>query len=560
MPTLDQDGPTRVLAPVRPSSERPDRVAPWRRPGVLLFAAAAALYLAGGLWLSLSADSVMSDALSRTANGYYPVFSRDPHLAAIGFVWNPLPSLVELPMLLLTPLWGAIANHGVAAIVQSALFMAGAVYQVQRSMDALGVGRRVGWVLTALFALHPEIAYYGMNGMSEASYLFFLLLAVHQLIRWITSGRSNSLAAAGLALGAAYLTRYESVAAGLAATVAVALISYARADGSRAFRWATARADAVVLATPFVFSVTTWALTSWLIVGSPFAQFTSVNGNTAQTKLASAGINAIVGQPGGALSYLLHQSWVLQPFGIVLIVAAVVRCWYRRDPVLLAPVSVLAGAYGFSVLALLAGQTFGWLRFSITIVPLVVFAGAILLRPAPARSVLGDRVDARVAAVVVVVLLGVALPAAAHGMLNPGLAREESYFLTGIFAPDRASKEQKQVRHRYEQDRTLAGWLDRQHLPEGAVLLDAAVGYDVVLSSERPRQFAITPDRDFPLLLGDPGAHGVRYLVTRPVATGAPADAISDAYPDLARNPSFELVRVEPNRGDLPAWHVYAVR
>jgi hypothetical protein len=28
-----------------------------------------------------------SDALSRTANAYYVLYSRDPHLAAIGFIW-----------------------------------------------------------------------------------------------------------------------------------------------------------------------------------------------------------------------------------------------------------------------------------------------------------------------------------------------------------------------------------------------------------------------------------------------------------------------------------------
>ena len=34
-----------------------------------------------------------SDALSRTANAYYVLYSRDPHLAAIGFVWPPLSSI-----------------------------------------------------------------------------------------------------------------------------------------------------------------------------------------------------------------------------------------------------------------------------------------------------------------------------------------------------------------------------------------------------------------------------------------------------------------------------------
>jgi hypothetical protein len=157
-------------------------------------------------------------------------------------------------------------------------------------------------------------------------------------------------------------------------------------------------------------------------------------------------------------------------------------------------------------------------------------------------------------------MLALAEPVSARGLLNPRLAREESYFLTGILDPGRASPEQRAVVHRYTQDRSLARWLDAQHLPAGSVLLDAADGYEIVLSSHRPGQFAITPDRDFGERLGDPKAHGARYLVTRTVTPASPADAVAAAYPDIAANPSFRLVRVETNPGDLPVWHVYLVR
>src|SRR5690349_4617983 len=46
-----------------------------------------------------SLDVFFIDSLSRTANAFYVLFSRDPHLAAVGFVWNPLPSLIQLPLL-----------------------------------------------------------------------------------------------------------------------------------------------------------------------------------------------------------------------------------------------------------------------------------------------------------------------------------------------------------------------------------------------------------------------------------------------------------------------------
>ncbi len=605
------------VRPVLQSGTRPSlggtRVPLWRRPGFWLFFAAAACYIAGGVWLSFAKGSLMSDALSRTANAYYTLFSRDPHLAAIGFVWNPLPSLVQIPMLPLAKLWTPFAAYGVAATIQSGLFMAGAVCQFRRTLLDMQVRTRTVWALTALFALHPEILYFGMNGMSEAGFLFFLVIASRQLILWTRACRADALAAAGLALGAAYLTRYEAVAAGMAATAFVAGLTYVRSTGDARERRAAALADALVIGVPVVCSVAVWAVTSWLIVGTPFAQLTSNYGNSALIGEFAGGISELVGQYGGPLGYLFSQSLVLVPTGVVIVAAVALLHWRRRDVALLGPGSVLGGAYAFSVLALIAGQTFGWLRFSIMLVPLVALAAGGLLAPAaiapmdarlsalrpgrgrlwqgassgflrtmPGTAVavlsrgrgagLAGRWTGRISAHarrlgaqrgqladgLVCLLLAVALPVCGIGLLNPGLAREESYFLTGALAPDRAWEDQRKALHRYDQDRALAEWLDAQALPRGAVILDVGTGFGVFLSSGRPEQFVITTDRDFQQILSDPTAHGVRYLVTRSGSVVFPRDAISIATPDIDTDPSFRLVRVERNPGDLPPWRVYA--
>jgi hypothetical protein len=562
--------------------------------------------------LTFAKGSLMSDALSRTANAYYSLFSRDPHLAAIGFVWNPLPSLVQIPMLPLAKLWPPFASHGVAAIVQSGLFMAGAVCQLHRTLQDMQVRTGTVWVLTALFALHPEILYYGMNGMSEAGFIFFLVIASRQLLSWTRACRADALAGAGLAMGAAYLTRYEAVAAGMAATAFVAGLTYVRSTGNARERRAAALADALVIGVPVTFSVAVWAVTSWLIVGTPFAQLTSTYGNAALIGEFVGGIHALVGQYGGPLGYLFWQSLVLVPTGVVIFAAVALLHWRRRDVALLGPVSVLGGAYAFSVLALIAGQTFGWLRFSIMLVPLVALAAGGLLAPAPiapldarfpalrlgrgwlwrggspgfSRSRLGAAIrwfhareagpagvwvgrisahtrrlraqEGRLVDGIVCLLLAAALPIAGVGLLSPTLAREESYFLTGALAPDRAWEDQRKALHRYDQDRTLAQWLDEQALPRGAVILDVGTGFSVFLSSRRPEQFVITTDRDFQQTLSNPTAPAIRYLVTRSGSVVFPHDAITVAIPDIDADPSFRLVRVEHYPGDLPPWRVYA--
>ena len=121
--------------------------------------------LAGYLWvgvqLSLVYHSYIGDAVSREANAFYVFFSNDPHLAAIGFVWNPLTSISEMPLILLKGFWPALTADGFAASIMSALFMAGCCYQLIRFMEDLGVGRVARWLLVACFALNPMIIYSG---------------------------------------------------------------------------------------------------------------------------------------------------------------------------------------------------------------------------------------------------------------------------------------------------------------------------------------------------------------------------------------------------------------
>ena len=84
------------------------------------------LYLAVAVLL-VRHDILFADAMSRVGNACYVLFSRDPHLPAIGFVWNPLPSLVLLPILPLKSVAPWLVTHGFAGAIQSALLMAGTV-------------------------------------------------------------------------------------------------------------------------------------------------------------------------------------------------------------------------------------------------------------------------------------------------------------------------------------------------------------------------------------------------------------------------------------------------
>ncbi|HEX7225338.1 MAG TPA: hypothetical protein VF367_07150, partial [Candidatus Limnocylindria bacterium] len=58
-------------------------------PDIVVLVALLALYLTAGVLVTLVHHGLPGDAWSRVGNAYYVLFSRDPHLAAMGFVWNP---------------------------------------------------------------------------------------------------------------------------------------------------------------------------------------------------------------------------------------------------------------------------------------------------------------------------------------------------------------------------------------------------------------------------------------------------------------------------------------
>ena len=188
-------------APPRPGPDSTGRPGP---SGCSPFCLPLAGYLWVGVQLSLVYHSYIGDAVSREANAYYVFFSNDPHLAAIGFVWNPLTSISEMPLILLKGLWPALTADGFAASIMSAIFMAGCCYQLIRFMEDLGVGRVARWLLLACFALNPMIIYSGGNGMSEALFMFTLLAATRRLAGWLVRGGTRDLVASGVWLALAY--------------------------------------------------------------------------------------------------------------------------------------------------------------------------------------------------------------------------------------------------------------------------------------------------------------------------------------------------------------------
>jgi hypothetical protein len=157
-------------------------------------------------------------------------------------------------------------------------------------------------------------------------------------------------------------------------------------------------------------------------------------------------------------------------------------------------------------------------------------------------------------------LLAASLPSGLATVRASDLAREEAPALKGIGATLPADMPPE--RHQYRVARDVAGYLDALELPDGTVVIDVALGFWVVLQSDRPRQFVITPDRDFEAVVADPATFGARYLLVSPASGVGSLSAISRAYPGIFTNGAgvgtLEREFVSPG-GEQHTWRLYRV-
>ncbi len=515
----------------------------------------AVLYLACGSILAFHYHAFFGDAVSRMANGFYVLYSRDPHLAAIGFVWNPLQSVADIVPLLFYHLWPALATRDMSGTIVSSLCMAGATYQLLCAFREWGVPRAPRLVLIALFAINPMVIFYGANGMSEALYLLTLVAVCRYLARWLRKDGASSLAFAGLALGFCYLTRNEAVAPAVTAGVLVLAVSFQRADGSRKARFLRALTDVSVFWFPFVTCFVGWAVVSYVITGSLFDQFTSVYGTSAQIQAGAGGphmsLAAAIGLEGKALLYLA-------PLLALSLISAGLFALRRRDLLLLVPITVIASGLAFDLGAYVSGGIIWSFRYCIAAVPLGVALVGVLIAADPLRTFerrhaghlpSSDQTSEQGAApprhglltailvAVVVVLVAPSIPATAAGMFNPRVGVEETRVLGYVFHNTRSNVDRGYAQN-FQKSQDIATFISDLDLADGDVVVDNSspcVPLAIVLSPN-PKVFVIPNDRDFQRILADPLTFHANYILLPPPGGQGSLTAAEPVVPSALRH------------------------
>jgi len=520
-----------------------------------------ALFMGVGLMAGRLTGWLPGDAISRLQSAQATVAGRDPHLEALGFIWGPFPALFEAPLAALRGFWAPLTSDGIAAVIVSAAFMAGCAHQLTRWGVESGVSRWMRISVVTLTMLHALVWVAGVNGMSEACWVFFCIVAARRLATWRETDDVRHLAICGAAMGMAYLVRYETIAIMVGVTAFVAVVTYRRWDprvDGRLFgeptwdddreRLQRTALDAVLVALPAVAAVALWALASWAIIGEPFPQFSSQYGNSALVKAAGGSAGLVADQSTiGRAGFYLWQVLVAAP-GLVLVSAFAVWSGRRAALRYASAAVVFASPVLLQLVFSFKGSTFAWFRYAV---------GAVFLLSLAALTLRNSSAFLRVLAVGAVAA-GVVTSNVVTWRGDLGVTYDTQFVhpLVDVLHGSRDPKPTSVLGRGTE----VATYVDG--LPDaapGAVLAEAASSFPVLLGAPRPEFYVITPDRDFEPIANDPPRFGVRYILLADPAGASAGDALHRNFPGLWSNQGtpfgpVSLVK-EWGKASLPRLH-----
>ena len=554
---------------------------PDRRLKLAVYLVALGVYLVVGYWLQVRHGFILGDALSRVSAAQGVLFSRDPHLAAIGFIFTPLTAMVQIPAVCLEP---AVAGDDRTRLLRH--HHVGGVHGGRRGSDPRdghrprAAARATSSASPTLFALNPMIVFYGSNGMSEAPFIFFMSWAVRRLIMWMVDDDVHHLVAAGgIAMGLAYLTRYDAVACVAAAGMLVGATTYLRARPAPRFR--RALLDTVVGQRPGLRGVRR-------LGGGQLADHRARRSPSSPPSTAMPASLRNRARPGSSFAEGLIFALVCVTLLAPTLVPIALWCGVRRY----AP-SELAGAAG-AALAVRCGAGVPGLQLRLRVdlsVPAVLHRGdpvvgmpghaggagrAPWCQPRGAadthrRSRIRRRIDRAAGRRPVIWRWRPVLRRRHSGRRHGGCRSRNMRHrntrwvrcwrripTTSRFARPPSTR----IAASFSTERQIANYLEKLNLPESSVITDTVYGFAVTAASNQPRTFVVPSDPDFVTLLNDPENNGVRYLLAVPPTGRGISDALNVRYPTLYET-GADIATLEleiPNDGDSqPTWRLYRV-
>lgn len=497
-------------------------------------------YVALGVYLTFHMHYYSADSISRVANAYYVLFSRDPHLGAIGFVWNPLPSIFELPFVALKPIWPALVTKAFAGDIVSAVFGTIGVMAFMRILANFYVPKIWRICLVFTYAFNPLIALYAANGMSDLMFVSCVLASFSGVLDYTQTKSLRRLTAAAFWIAVGFGMRYGAVPFGAFMIIGLIIGLWGQVKPSH---WVGA---AILLGAPIVYAGGLWMYFSWLIMKNPLYFLDSSYGNLAQTATGayvSHSTTLAMHSVLGTLLYVERFTLLFWPINIgILLTLVFVFGKYRdsRAPVLLAGT---LGAVTLELAFIYKGNLAPWDRFYISFIP----DGMILCAFAFSKLV-GHQNSFRkhvvwIMAVVVFLSgdIGTVLALQTKALGNPDGP-----------VVDLALKGKIASANPFNSSRAVVSYLDGH--PDLTVLVDTFKGWSIVIRASHLHQFIIDSEPNFQAVLHNPKGQVDAFLVPKPVGVSK-LDAINRTWPGMWAGHVRWAILIKA----FPAWRLYAV-
>ena len=512
------------------------------RPGLLalvrgdvgIFIVALAAYLALAVLVVEIWERQPGDSLTRTFDAVSVLSSRDPHLGAIGFVWPPLPTLLRLALLpILTPIGLTLY----AGPVVSVIFGAGTLVVMRRVLAHWGLssGWQVAWLLA--WSLNPLIWLYSANGMTQVMGIFFVLLALYQVLRWEREGSHSTLIVAGVSLAFAFLARYETVAFAAVLALLVHFRSAPR-EGSPFIV-----ASLVTLTAPLLWAVALWTWLNYQIQGDPFFYLNSAysTANALDVARIVGPINDFFAAQGSVFGTITQASLKMLQAAAPFLIAVPFLVWRvvaRHDRMALALLALSLSVPVAQAAQIYTGTLPPYLRNWNHATPLGLVVLAYLVWTARSHARQQWLSAAGLGAVVIGSAATIAFSMADNGLYTDGQPSN------GLFSKSAVSWR--------DDNAPVAGLINDVLQPDDLLLVDATQTILLLFDVEHRDRVVINTDRDYDDLVHRPYSSGVTYILVGASKINEPdRNLIYRIYPDLYEGSEgfVELVADFPESG-----------
>jgi len=466
---------------------------------------------------------VFGDGISRVASAFYVLYIQPPHLAAIGTTWNPLPSFLELPLMLLWPIYKPIASSGLAGVIMTAAFAAGSAALIFKYALEFGRSKLTAICLAFFYCFNPFMFIYGFSGKAEIPFCFMLLWLTFNYTQWLEDEKPSHVVKMAIAMALAFLIRYEifSITAFLFLSLILIIFTIHRAKldperyKSLKYSWQRAEGNSVLLLAPILYAVLAWMLYDWLITGNPLYFLNSTYSNLGFTRsyALNATLSGLRGKPAAILDYIfLCTKFFLIP-GIVIVIYRVLRLkLFKWD--FLTLVFLIISTLALQFVMLYKGASAGALRY-------FIYPFAFLIAWFPYEM---KKINSKLFTILCVI-----------GLVAADLFLGIAWFEKAAFANVQEEVTDFQFKRDpvEETQRGIARYIDA-NLPKAKILMDSTRTYNIILNVKVPQNMVTSSNYIFEKAIKNPRACHIDYvIIPSPVNDLNCQDAVNRAYPKL---------------------------